>query len=279
MLWDMPEWSRMAERFPVGTYVRVTDRETLRAGIGRVTATNGRMVTVRFTGTDTHTFDADWLLPVRYVSSRYHGPRMSTNGRDTVGARIVVNGRRGDRYSLTVPFDPATSGGMSGDGAHESAVTEYARERLGMCAPVVEWLSTRNGARVYAITDTGTCECDDEYGPCEFHAETLVTREGASMRTADELSHEFLTDVVSVCGEWPSAEFESETIRLGNALADNRSDWGSAWLPDSDDGEDLPDTLQDLVRTAESFLADHGYTAVWQDGYRIIRVTGGPWKG
>lgn len=275
-LWESWNWSTEGtDRFPVGTYVRI-HADSLSHGrkIARVTHTHGRAVTVRI-GAESHRFDCDWLFPVRYVSVRFHGPAIARDG-SSIGSRYVASGMRGDRMQYTRKADHA----ITPDANMECAALDYARDRLGMCNPSAEYWQDRNtGARVFALTDYGRCDCSEESGPCEWHGETLVSREGASLRTADELGHEFLTDVASVCGAWISPEFERDTIRIGNALADNRSAYGVAWLPtadETDDGEDMPDTLADMLRSAETFLSDHGYSVWWEDGYRIIRITGGP---
>lgn len=275
MLWEAHEWSREAERFPVGTYVRIhADHMELGRKIARVTESAGRRVTVRINHTHgtAYTFDADWLFPVRYVSVRYFGPGMSPRRSEFLGSRYVASGIRGDRKQYTRKADHT----LRPEENSESAALDYARDRLGMCNPSAEhWQDRNTGAHVYALTDYGRCECSpDDYGPCEWHGENIVTREGSSVRAADDLGHTFLTDVASVLSAWPSPEFERDTVRIGNALADN----GGSWLPDPEDtdGADLREWLQDLIREGESALGDAGYSVWWDDGYRIVRITGGP---
>jgi hypothetical protein len=289
-------WNTAGDKFPVGGYVRSDDSrydgDALAGMVGRVAGTRGRIVGVRypadvfarafpaphygpfnvpaeFAGPRVTAFDADWLTRVRYVRVRYYGPGMSPRRSEFLGARIVVTGARGDRTQITVPYDHASTD------PYGDAVSAYAVKRLGMVKPMPEEISARNGVRFYAITDGGECTCTDEYGPCEFHGETLVIREGASLRTADELGVEFLSDTAAVLGAWPSEEFERETLRLGNALADNRSEMGTAWFRDAEDG----DALGDAIGQAESALSAAGLSAYWEDGYRIIRITGGPLAG
>lgn len=233
-------------------------------GMVNVDGEFAHVVSVGHDGTD-GTFHADWLHRVAYVSARFHGPALGKDGR-SIGSRYVVTGRRGDRYRLTWRADHS----LTPEDNYTAAVMAYARRRLEMCDPHIEsWQDRRNGGRVYAITEHGTCDCSEEYGPCEWHGENVITREGASLRSGDELGHLFLSDVASACQAWPSEEFRSEEIRLGNALADS----GGTWFDDPDDG----DALQDMIRTAESFLSDHGLSVWWQDGYRIARITGGPY--
>lgn len=297
MIWE----SDTADRFPVGTYARVSEGDSangfpsLARMVGRVVGTRGTIVAVRFpadvfarafpfphsgpwnvpaefAGANVASFHDDWLFPVRYVSVRFHGPAIARDG-SSIGSRYVASGIRGDRMQYTRKADHALTPSEN----TERAALDYARTRLGMCNPSAEYWRNRNtGAHVFALTDYGTCECSEEYGPCEWHGETMVSREGASVRTADDLGHEFLTDVVSVCRAWPSAEFERETIRLGNALADNESH-GCRWLP-FDPESSYPDSeaLADMIGQAEGFLAGHGYSVYWEDGFRIVRITGGP---
>jgi hypothetical protein len=104
------------------------------------------------------------------------------------------------------------------------------------------------------------CECTEEYGPCEIHGETLVSREGASLRTADELCALFIEDALSVGAEL-SVEGAQILYDANEALSE------SSWIEDPD----LAEALRDLVNQVESYIAD--LTVVWDDGYRIIRPT------
>jgi hypothetical protein len=290
-------WNTEGEKFPVGAYVRTTDTrydgDALAGIVGRVAGTRGRIVGVRypadvfarafpyphsgpfnvpaeFAGPRVTAFDADWLVRIRYVRAQYLGPEMARDG-STIGARIRVTGARGDRMQMTVPYNHASTDNY-GD-----AVTAYAVTRLGMVKPMTEDISARHGVRFFAITDDGECTCSEEYGPCEFHADTLIVREGASLRTADELGHEFLTDVAAVLGAWPSDDYRDAATRIGNALADNRSEMGTAWLPATEtDSYSLADLLADTQSAAESALSAAGLSVYWEDGYRIMRITGGP---
>lgn len=268
------EWGREGEAFPVGSFV-VADRWEYEhkpvpdGTVGRVLWTRGRIVSVRFPGVpddragqNGRTFDADWLRRVIYVRARYYGPGMQPGRSEFHGSRIVVAGTHGDRRQLTAPIDHADR-----DYWH-TAVIRFARERDGMAAPSVELVRERNGIRTYSVTETGRCECSDEYGPCEHHGETIVSREGASLRSADDLCHTFLGDVASVLGSWPSDAFREAETRLGNALHDS----GGSWWNDPDDA----DECRDLVTNGEAALGDAGYSVYWEDGYRIIRITGGP---
>lgn len=222
-------------------------------------------------GTDVVSVHRDYLAVVTYVRAEYLSPDDAGHG-----ARIRVRERYVPRRQRTMPY-PHEHGGMFGDNAKPYCVGEFARTVLGMLRPDVREAYARGRATMYAVTDSGECTCTDEYGPCEFHGDTIVVREGASSRTADDLRHTFLTDVVSVIGEWPSDEYREATTRIGNALADNERH-GVRWLPDDspDDNYPLSDELGDLTTTAEGHLASAGYSVFWEDGYRIVRVTGGP---
>jgi hypothetical protein len=262
MTYGIP-WNREGESFPVGSFVRAdefrygTNTFPIGKRIGRVTSVSGRMVAVRWDASSGGNYDADWLHRTVIVRARYWGPGMMPRRSEFLGARMVVSGTHGDRRQMTVPYDDAERD------MYSVAVERFARERDGMCKPSAELLSDRRGVRTYAVTEYGTCECSDEYGPCEFHGETIVMREGSSSRAADDLCHEFLTDVASVLHRWPSPEFERDTLRLGNALADS----GGSWFDNPDDAEEA----RDLVSNGEAFLGDAGYVTYWDDGYRIIR--------
>jgi hypothetical protein len=112
------------------------------------------------------------------------------------------------------------------------------------------------------------CECSDEYGPCEDHGETLVWREGASTRTADELMLVLCQDLVDLGAElspWGAdvlARAEAAAVRC----RDPRT--GTMWF---DQGrEPIMDTLTML---ADQLEADSGLSVWMDDGYRIVRPT------
>lgn len=111
---------------------------------------------------------------------------------------------------------------------------------------------------------TITCECSDEYGPCEQHGDTLVVREGASQRTGDELTMVLISDLVEA-GVELSTEAKAEYERLMLALEDARdSHSGTAWFSGPEDAY----SASDLAREVE------GNTDLWvihDDGYRIVR--------
>ena len=115
------------------------------------------------------------------------------------------------------------------------------------------------------------CYCTEEYGPCEYHAETLVQREGASQRTADELRSLFIDDAVSVGAEL-SPYGKDALSRINANLNANRSPYGTAWLDD----DSLSDELGGLVNAMETELYTLGLSVYWEDGYTIVRITGGP---
>ena len=152
--------------------------------------------------------------------------------------------------------------------------------------------------------DEDECECTDEYGPCEAHSETIIVREGASTRTADDLVATFLEDVAGmwedVHGTAPvgdayvlardfrqAVEDEQERERE-RAAREGGYAYVSGWAPESgtvtrEDGStytwdeyEMGQALSDAISTGESDLCDLGWSVTWEDGYRIYRVTGGP---
>lgn len=127
-----------------------------------------------------------------------------------------------------------------------------------------------------------TCDCSEDYGPCEDHAEVLAQREGASTRTADDLVYVFLADVLAI-GEargWIApnmlGKINADRLRTAEHHWSDDDLWddnyGVRWLKDQDDR----DALYDDQMMAESLLGDLGLSAWWEDGYVISRVTGGP---
>lgn len=114
-------------------------------------------------------------------------------------------------------------------------------------------------------------DCTEEFGPCENHCEVLIVREGASLRTADELTVQFIDDAVSLGAElspWGKTVLQ----RAKKLLADNES-MGVAWLPEGPDGDEVRDDLDTLTWQVEANLEPMVYR---EDGYRIIKITGGP---
>jgi hypothetical protein len=119
---------------------------------------------------------------------------------------------------------------------------------------------------------SGCLDCGEEFGPCGLHGETLVQREGASVRTGDELALLYLDDMESL-GQGELSPWGSEIRAICNTrLEVNRSlVSGTAWIDDAD----LVDSLDDVVRQVES-ASD--YLTYWDDGYRIVRPTS-DWEG
>lgn len=112
------------------------------------------------------------------------------------------------------------------------------------------------------------CECSEDFGPCELHCEYLVTREGASLRTADELCLLFLEDA----GSLEPLAIPMSARELVLECEEDMQESGSSWLTDVD----LADALRDTVQVVESRMTHSVY---WEDGYVILTVTGGPMLG
>lgn len=121
--------------------------------------------------------------------------------------------------------------------------------------------------------ETWDCDCTEEYGPCELHAELLVSREGAALRTADELLSMFIDDAVALGAELSpygkDIVFRSDAAMYVPGAMSN-------WLPDTEEGYELRDALQTVAYQVESELDTLGYSTYWDDGYRILKITGGP---
>ena len=125
---------------------------------------------------------------------------------------------------------------------------------------------------VTTTSQTGSvpCECSEDFGPCEDHSTVLVMRDGASMRSADELCELFVMDAVQLGAELSA----SGRILMAEVAADFAAT-GESWLSDPD----LADALRDLTNQVESDLytvdAIHPWVT-WEDGYVVNNVTGGP---
>lgn len=107
-------------------------------------------------------------------------------------------------------------------------------------------------------------ECSEDYGPCESHCEVLAQRDGAHSRTADELALCFISDARAL-GACMSRTGELDLESLV---------WEGSWL-----AEGHSDVLYELSNQIEQDLysVDGGpFSIVWDDGYIISRITGGP---
>lgn len=120
-----------------------------------------------------------------------------------------------------------------------------------------------------------TCEdCSEEFGPCEQHSETLISREGASLRTADDLALTFLQDCLTLKVE--TTPWGKDVLSRAEAALSANESMGVRWLPDTAEGEAIRSDLDSLRWQLEGELTELGYTAYWEDGYRIVKITGGP---
>jgi hypothetical protein len=122
-----------------------------------------------------------------------------------------------------------------------------------------DYLQTHGPAIVAAVI-ADVCSpdpCSEEYGPCEAHGEALYIREGAAVRTGDELAVVYLLDVATLTG----VEIAPDVARIVESL--------DGWTADPADA----DALQDAVDRAP---LPPDVMAVWDDGYVIYRILGGP---
>lgn len=108
------------------------------------------------------------------------------------------------------------------------------------------------------------CDCTEEYGPCEGHGVVLAQREGASLRTADELCVLFLDDALSIDPACLSPYGLDVKTRAEAALEASHDAHLSSWLDDAD----LSDELRNVVGQVESYLDAWTF---WDDGYRIVQ--------
>lgn len=122
------------------------------------------------------------------------------------------------------------------------------------------------------------CECSEDYGPCEDHSEVLAQREGAAVRTSDELLAVFVGDVMAILA---SETGRAEDLLPGGSARETAADYwrecpNGGWAPyDNRETYSLSKALADARDVAESLLPADVY-AWWDDGYVIARLTGGP---
>lgn len=120
--------------------------------------------------------------------------------------------------------------------------------------------------------ELGTCECSEEYGPCEDHGETLVVREGASTRTADESALCLIDDLVGL-GAAELSPYGAVVVDQARAALDDGRDRGS-WI-DPDHYANLAEELYEVAFQLECSAS--GVLVFHDDGYRIVRPSAGYW--
>jgi hypothetical protein len=110
------------------------------------------------------------------------------------------------------------------------------------------------------------CECSEDFGPCEYHCDTLVQRAGASSRTADELAMVFVDDLLELGAKLTDHRDLLLYGEAEKALEDGRDKVsGCAWIEDPDIAQGLVELGERLEQTLED---------VWvfrDDGYVIVR--------
>lgn len=117
------------------------------------------------------------------------------------------------------------------------------------------------------------CGCDtDELLPCELHLDIQVAREGASLRTADELCLQFVEDAMAVAHD---AAQRIELAPWGRDVVKRATDGlaSAGWLDDRDLADDLR-TLADQIESELAGLDGGPYLTHWEDGFLIYRATG-----
>jgi hypothetical protein len=132
------------------------------------------------------------------------------------------------------------------------------------------------------MNDRGTfdeCDCTEDNGPCEAHSVVLVSRDGASARTADELTLVQIDDTTDV---WRAEmnddtydpltpEHRADVERLRAQLDKDRTPVsGCAWFEDPDDADELREIADYRLDLPPNVTID------LDDGYVIRKITGGP---
>lgn len=111
----------------------------------------------------------------------------------------------------------------------------------------------------------------DEDRYCENHTHIAVQREGASLRTGDELGRRFLEDTIDLLTGPATLGVFVMPRDLTVCIEQLDEDFADAgWL----DNDDLREEMVEHERHLEGELASHGWSVEWDDGYRIWRPTG-----
>lgn len=111
-----------------------------------------------------------------------------------------------------------------------------------------------------------TCECSEDFGPCEAHKVIVSQRVGSSNRSADELVHVYLLDAREA-----GAEYSEWGKGVLNALAVSTA-WEGSWFAN----ELIADEAASLRDQVESDLGTLGILTDWDDGFIMYRLNGGP---
>lgn len=112
--------------------------------------------------------------------------------------------------------------------------------------------------------------CGEDH-PESAHGEPVAVREGATLRTADDLAVTFLEDVAELYAYTFPDRASTDRLKVEDAANYWRAQLPKGgWLPVDDEGAS-PDALQDAVFQGEQRLADAGYFVEWDDGYVIVR--------
>jgi hypothetical protein len=217
----------------------------------------------------------------------------------TVIVRQGASTRTADELAVSTVNIGAESGSIGiGDtvlcGGYYSTVTRVEILPIGHTHPPIrsDWFSvvvtTENGTRslgapvayiggdlrVHWNRETATtCDCTEDYGPCEDHATTVIQREGASTRTADELAVIYCDDAAGLLEDIGGTVLDTdhELIRDAWELLEAERRMGVAWFPESDAGE----MLDEVLRLGDALMSDLfalGYATTWDDGYIVSRV-------
>jgi len=123
------------------------------------------------------------------------------------------------------------------------------------------------------MTDVQTCDCDPDGLPCEDHMIVHVVRDGAAVRTADELLSQFAHDAIAILGE--STPWARTVLEQYDAALESNRRYGVAWLPQTEDGEMIQNDMHTLVAQLETDLAvcDEPMSVDWNEGFTIYQLT------
>lgn len=123
------------------------------------------------------------------------------------------------------------------------------------------------------MPDHPPCACSLDEGPCYDHLDVEVLREGASLRTGDELLLTFLEDASELI-DWdrrgPSDPTRlSVDITIEACHEDLAVQVPARWLANDERREEL----EDQARRVEDLVTTQGFYVLWDDGYVIGRPT------
>jgi hypothetical protein len=83
----------------------------------------------------------------------------------------------------------------------------------------------------------------------------------------------FLDDALDIIGLAALPDSVRRWVEDVRAVTANLDNWDGSWLAEGTEADSLRELVDGPITSA---LGDQGLSVIWDDGYTIFRVTGGP---